>query len=362
MARKKGRSDLITGAFAIAVIAGFIAIVAYLQDISLGTEGARYTVSFDDVGGLGSNAQVIVAGQKVGQVVGINTVPVAAAGGGSKVEVEVAFVIDQNYVDKITIPVDTVAEVQMGSIFGFGGNRIVLKLGSARDRVQPGQKLPRKGQPPLNINELAGDVEKTVRGLKEGVDKLATVLSSEEFTGNIQESLRRLRSALETMDNGLKDLEPAFKKVGPTFDSAQSLVDELRSVLDANKDSITKVLANFEGASYKLDRLMAEDGNGVPKLVASLNAIAGNLDVLVANLNDVVLDNQLNIQISLENVRETTESLRVFARRIESDPSLLIWGGEDDTKDPKTAPARVTPGVDEMEIRNSGRRPRKESD
>jgi ABC-type transporter Mla subunit MlaD len=362
MARKKSRSDLITGAFAIAVVAGFVAIVAYLQDIDLGTEGARYSVTFDDVGGLGSNAQVIVAGRTVGEVVGINTLPVASSTSGQAVEVEVVFVIHEDYVDKITIPVDSVAEVQMGSIFGFGGNRVVLKLGKSRERVQPGQKLPQKGRPPLNINELAGDVEKTVRRLQEGVDKLATVISSEEFSGNIEESLRRLKSALVTMDNGLKELEPAFKKVGPTFDSAQSLVSELRSLLDANKDSITKIMANFEGATYKLDQLMAEDGNGVPRLVNSLNTIAGNLDLLVANLNDVVLDNQLNIQISLENVRETTESLRMFARRIENDPSLLIWGGKSDEKDPKTAPVRVTPNVDEMEIRNSGRRPRKESD
>lgn len=362
MARKKGHSDLITGAFALGAILSFVGMVVYLQGIELGSEGARYTVMFDDVGGLGSNSRVVVAGRNVGEVVGIKTVPVGSTATGSRVQVEVQFIIHEDYSDAVTIPLDTVAEVQMGSIFGFGGTRLVLKLGEVRERVQPGQILPRLGKPPLNMNDLANDVEITVRRLQSGVDKLAAVISDDEFSGNIDESLRRLRSALETMDRGLKELEPAFSKVGPTFDAANALVTDLRGVLDANKEAISTMLANFESASGKLDRLMDDDGDGVPRLVASLNLIAGNLDSLVKNLNDVIVDNNLNIQVSLANVRETTESLRVFARRIENDPSLLIWGGDGDVPDPKTAPVRVTPAVDEFAIRDSGRRPRKESD
>jgi ABC-type transporter Mla subunit MlaD len=362
MARKKSRSDLITGAFAVVVIICFIAVVMYLQDVSLGAKGTRYVVIFEDVGGLGSNAQVIVAGQTVGEVVGIETVPVASTQGGRKVEVQVTFVIDEDYASKITIPVDTVAEVQAGSIFGFGGNRVVLKLGEARERVPDGGRLPRKGKPPLNFNELVSDVEVTIKRLQEGIEKVAAVLSKPEFSTNIEESLMHLRAALQTMDRGLKQLEPAFEKVGPTFTSAQALVEDLRKIIDTNDEAIANIMKNFESASGKLDQMMANDTDGVPKLVASLNTIAGSLDMLVANLNDVILDNQLNIQVSLANVRETTESLRVFARRIERDPSLLIWGGTEDEADPKTAPPRVTPGVDELSIRNSGRRPRKESD
>src|SRR5690606_22583291 len=150
--------------------------------------------------------------------------------------------------------------------------------------------------------------------------------------------LRHLRSALETLDNGLREMEPAFGKIGPTFDSAGMLVDDLRELLRANNEAITNMVNNFERVSGRFDALMADEAEGVPRLVAGLNTIAGNLDLLVANLNDVVLDNHLNVQISLENVRETTESLRVFARRIEHNPSLLVWGGSSEAEDPRTAP------------------------
>lgn len=362
MARKSSRSDLITGAFALLVIASTVAVVAMLQGVSPRVEGVRYTVLFEDVGGLGSSAPIVVAGQRVGKVDSITTLQTTGAEGARSVEVEVGFIISEEYADVVAIPVDSVAHVQMGSLFGFGGNQIVLKLGESREVVQPGQRLPRKGQPPVNLNDVVDDAANTVKKLQSGVDKLAAVLNDEKFIDNIEQAIAYLRSSLETLDAGLKELEPAFAQVGPTLTSADELIKRLRKLLEDNNAAIEQTLKHFESASGKLDKLLDEGGNGVPTLVSNLNTIANNLDALVANLNDVIIDNQLNIQISLENVRETTESLRVFARRIERDPSLLIWGGEDASGDPKTAPKRVTPGVDEMEIRNSGRRPRKESD
>lgn len=362
MARKASRSDLITGAFALLAILSLLAVVFYLQGVERQVSGTRYFVSFDDVGGLGSSAPILVAGQRVGRVVGIDTVPVATADGGQAVEVVVQFLISEEYQETVKIPVDSIAEVQMGSIFGFGGSNVVLKLGSRRDVVAPGQRLPNKGRPPINVNEVMNDLNSTVNSLNVGLQKVAAVLEKDEFSANIDDSLRHLRSALQTLDNGLREMEPAFGKIGPTFDSASMLVDDLRELLRANNDAITNMVNNFERVSGRFDALMADEAEGVPKLVSGLNTIAGNLDLLVGNLNDVVLDNQINVQISLENVRETTESLRMFARRIERDPSLLVWGGSGEVDDPRTAPPRVTPGVDESSIRNSGRRPRRESD
>lgn len=361
MARKGSRSDIITGAFALLVIVSTIAVVAFLQDISPSVEGVPYTVTFEDVGGLGSNAPIIVAGQRVGKVTSIATLPVVSADGGRKVEVEVGFVISEEFGETVSIPVDSVAHVQMGSIFGFGGNQIVLKLGSARETVAAGQRLPMKGQPPVNLNEVMDDAAATVKKLQSGIDKLATVLDDDQFSKNIQDSLTYLKSALETLDQGLKTMQPAFEKIDPTMTSIQTIAEDLEALIKSNKKAITDTLASFQSASANLDKMLADEG-AVPKLVANLNEIASNLDLLVDNLNDVILDNQLNVQISMENVRETTESLRVFARRIERDPSLLIWGSGTEVEDPKTAPKRVTPDVDEMSIRNSGRRPRKESD
>jgi ABC-type transporter Mla subunit MlaD len=360
MARKTSRSDLITGGFALLVILSFVAVVFYLQGVERRIDGERYFVAFDDVGGLSGSAPIIVAGQRVGRVVGIDTRQIASAEGG--VEVVVQFVISTEYKDAVRIPVDTVAEVQMGSIFGFGGNNVVLKLGRSRNLVNPGQRLPERGQPPVNLNDVMKDANRTVNALTEGLDKIADVLRKDEFSENIDESLRLLRSSLQTLDSGLRDLEPAFGKIGPTFDSANALVEDLRMLLSANNEAIANMLRNFESASGRLDALLSDEADGVPRLVGGLNTIVVNLDLLLDSLNSVVLDNHLNVQISLENVRETTESLRIFARRIENNPSLLVWGGKSDLEDPATAPRRVTPGVDETAIRSSGRRPRRESD
>ncbi|MBZ0135115.1 MAG: MlaD family protein [Planctomycetes bacterium] len=359
MSRSKFRSDLITGAFALAVVASFIAVVAYLQTFGPSTEGVQYSIMFEDVGGLSGSAPVIVAGQRVGKVVGIDTVPVISAQGARQVEVEVKIVILEEYKDTVVIPTDSVARVQMGSF--FGGNQLVLNLGESTELVRAGQRFPRKGEPPVEIGDIVESANDTMKELQAGIKNISDMLKKPELSKNIEDSLTFMRSALEKLDKGLTEMEPAFSKVGPTFDSAQALIDELKLLVERNGAAIDNTLASLESASGKLDKLLGENGDGVPVLVKNLTSIADNLDALVSNINDMVLDNQLNIAISLENVRETTDSLRHFARRIESDPSLLIWGGEEENV-PGLDRDRAVPNVDEMEIRNSGRRPRKESD
>lgn len=361
MAGKAARSDLITGAFALATIAAFLAVVGYLQGIGPKIDGARYSVVFDDVGGLSGSAPVIVAGQRVGKVDGIKTLPVVSAEGGRRVEVEVQIVLEEQYADTVVVPVDTVASVQMGSL--FGANQLVLKLGNARDVVRPGQRLPQKGQPPASFNDLFEGAQGTLKKLQVGIDKLATVLEKEDFSRNLDNTMASLASAVDRLDKGLKEMEPAFGKVGPTFDTATALLQEIKALIDANNTSITNLVRNLESASGRMDKLLADEKGSVPELVRGLNNIAGNLDVLVANLNDLVLDNQLNIQVSMQNIRDASSSLRVFARRIERDPSLLIWGDSEGEKQAaKLDVPRAVPNVDELAIRNSGRRPRKESD
>jgi ABC-type transporter Mla subunit MlaD len=359
MAHPKSRSDLISGAFAVLVIAATLAVVMYLQAIGPSVVGTTYLIAFEDVGGLGSNAPVIVAGQRVGKVDSIRTVPVVSADGGRKVEVEVGIIIQEEYADTVVIPVDSEAQVQMGSL--FGGPQLILKLGKSRELVRSGQRLPLKGRPPVEINDIVESAQDTIKELQVGIKKVSDLLANDKFVANIDKSLEYLRSSLERLDKGLAEMEPSFGKVGPTFDSAQGLIDELRALVSQNSEAINATLASLQSASGKLDTLLGDEQNGVPVLVSNLNGIANNLDSLVASLNDLVLDNQLNIQVSLANVADASASLRHFARRIEADPSLLIWGGEEEAV-PGLDQAKPVPNVDEMEIRNSGRRPRKESD
>jgi phospholipid/cholesterol/gamma-HCH transport system substrate-binding protein len=358
MARKNSRSDLITGGFALLVVVAFIGIVVYLQGLGPSVQGTRYMILFDDVGGMTSNTPVYVAGQRVGKVDSIRTIP-RTEPDRARVEVEVGIIIDEQFANNVPMPVDTLARVQSGGF--FGGPQIVLLLGSSPDLVAPGGRLPRMGEPPVTIDSLMLGLKGTVDSINEGLQNVAGILNDDTFYANIERSVASLSSTLTSLDSNLKELEPAFKSVGPAMENANELLAEVRKLVDENSRAITGMVSNLERASGRLDSLLADDGDGVPQLVAGLNHIAGNLDVLVDSLNDLVLDNQLNIAISLENVRETTESLRVFARRIESDPSLLVWGGKEEPA--AAAPSRdLVPHVDELAIRNSGRRPRRESD
>lgn len=360
MSRKTSRSDLITGVFAVLVIASFVAVVAFVQDIERRSVGDKYSVRFDDVGGLSGAAPVIVAGRRVGRVDSINTVAVTSDT-GRKVEVEVVIVIEEEFAKEVKVPNDSIVAVQMGGL--FGGNQVVLKLGRSTDYVRPGDRIPTAGVAPTSFNDLMEGAGQTMKKLQEGVDKLAEVLNKDDFSRNIERTIEVLASAVERLDKGLAELQPAFGKIGPTFDSANELLAEVRAMVAQNTEGIRELVKNLQSATGRLDGMLGEGEDGVPALLQSLNTIAASMDVLLESLTDVVLDNQVNIQISMQNVRDATASLRVFARRIERDPSLLVWGDSEDEKTRAALDAqRATPNVDELSIRNSGRRPRKESD
>lgn len=358
MASKATKSELITGLFAALVIGSFIAVVLFLQAWAPQPEGDRYRIRFTNAGGLRMNAPVLVAGQRVGNVEDIDAQPVVDAEGQRGVVIIVTVLVHEEYSDIVNIPADTVASVQSGGL--FSGNQLVFNLGSSSEVVAPGDSLPMEGRPPVEFGDLMNAAGETIEKLDSGLQKFTALLDKQENYDNIEAALASLRSALHTLDEGLETMGPAFSKVGPALESSQELLSEIRSLVEANTESINNTMVNLESASGRLNSLLEEEG-GVTVLVANLNSIANNLEDVLGNVNELVLDNQLNVGISIQNIRETTQSLRYFARRIEADPSLLVWGGSEEQV-PGLDRERAVPNVDEMTIRNSGRRPRKESD
>src|SRR5690606_30067418 len=167
-----------------------------------------------------------------------------------RVEVEVGIVIRDEYAETIVIPVDTVAKVQMGGL--FGGNQMVLDLGRSKDVVRVGQRLPEKGQPPVEINDIVEGAATTIKELSVGIEKITMLIKDDRFTANLDQSLESMRSALQRLDKGLEEMEPAFGKVGPTFDSAQQLIEELRALVEQNSTAINETLTSLKSASGKL--------------------------------------------------------------------------------------------------------------
>lgn len=358
MSKSSSKSNYITGVFTVIVMLSVFGLVMYLQGFKSDIEGERYAVRFADSGGISANAAVLVAGQKVGKVEHVVIWPVNDAG-SQNIKVLVKFIIDEEYASKINIPIDTVATVAQQGL--FGSSSLSLNLGSSSDFVKPGATLPNAGKPPTEIGQILEAAEMTVKRLNEGFEGIIEVLENKDTKDNLQDSLKHLSSALKTLDEGLTQMKPAFSSAGGAIESTKALAEEIQALIADNRESMDRIVSNLESTTSKFDAMMGEGENGVPHLVAGLNAIANNLDELVANLNDVVLDNKLSINISMENIRETTDSLRVFAKRIENDPSLLVWG-DDQSQQPGLDQPRPTPNVDELEIRNSGRRPRKSAD
>ena len=163
MAYKASRSDLFTGGFALLVFCGAFFVVLFLQTWTPKSDGARYRIRFQNAGGLSVNAPVFVAGQKVGKVENIDARPVGGARGQRRIEIEVSIILSEEYSEIVKIPRDTQATVQTALL--FGGSKLVLLLGESTEMVEPGQRLPLEGKPPVSITEVVASAAETMRAL-----------------------------------------------------------------------------------------------------------------------------------------------------------------------------------------------------
>ena len=355
MSRKSARSDIITGVFALGVVLSVFFVVLFLQTWRPGAEGANYLIQFSDSGGITTSSPVVVAGQRVGRVTSVLATPI---GGTRDIEVRVSFMIDPEYSETIRIPIDSTANIRMAGL--IGGKEMVLILGSASTYLRPGDNRALVGNPPTNLGDTLVSLQETLHLVQSGVQKLGALISDDKFVKSLGNSAALLESSLRRLDEGLEEIGPALEKVAPTIDGANDLILELRALLKENNENLSSTIKHLENAAKGADSILSKEG-AVPKLVDELNLVSGNLNKLVTNLNALVVDNQIDVAVAINNIREASASIRVFARRIEADPSLLVWGGgEEDVPGTKIGPP--VSDIDEWALRRSGRLPRRESD
>lgn len=284
-------SEIKSGVFITAalglLVAGILVVGGFWDRLTHDYE--YYGAYFHDIQLLKDRAVVTLAGRRVGEVCAIRP------GEGRENETEALVVV----------------KVQKGIRIDPDGSLVLSQDGILGDkyiaiRHGPGDKASLRGGPDPDHPTLLGQGE-SPPGLQELMDKAALAL----------EELRPTLKALQTFTgdarsgNNVTTLLADARKLLQDVDGA---VVGVRDLVGDNRDAFRHAVANLAGLTDKL--------NG------KIDEIVDNLNALLKNPSHILSENDRNIFETVHNLKETTYHLKQFAKKVEADPSTLVFGSK----------------------------------
>lgn len=269
------------------LIAGILVVGGWWDRLT--HEYEYYAAYFHDIQLLKDRAVVTLAGRRVGEVCAIR------AGEGRTNETEALVVVK---VQK-GVRVDPDAALVLSQDGILGDKYIAIRHGRGEQpsvRGGPDSEHPTllaEGQSPPGLQELMDKAAATLDELR------PTLKSLQAFTGDAQ-SGNNVTSLLADARKLLQDLDLA--------------VGGIHGLVGDNRDTVRQAVSNMAGLTDKLNRKIDE--------------IVDNLNQLLKNPSHILSENDRNIFETIHNLKETTYHLTQFAKKVEADPSTLVFGSK----------------------------------
>ena len=315
---------VIVGTFVLAVIAGLVVTVALLTGRTGATDD-YYTV-YENVTGVEFGTRVLYEGYPIGQVEDVK--PYTDDLG------RLRFRINLSVVRGWHIPTDSIANIAAAGL--LAKVTISIDAGKSADNLKPGDRIPSAETSNVidAMSSLAVDLRKLtasdVKPLLANLNKVAA-------------------SAAEILDKQGMDLVADLRRtLSDISDRAPGVfdnVDEITKKLNSSADRIGELLNrdNIAEAEAILSDLSQASGN-LAQLTEDMAETRKTADALINRLNNVVIDNQLDVDRSIVDIRQSVESVArhidainqnlegaarnmfEFSRQIRQNPGLLLGG------------------------------------
>lgn len=284
------------------VLIGLLLMAALLIQFSKGASLFRssYTILLrsGDVAGLKANADVLMAGVRIGSV---GNVELAADGK--------TVIIPLHILSRYQIKKDARFVISQS---GFLGDQYVgiIPTENKGDVFRNGEQA--QSEPPFNLQEAA----RTAAGFVERINEMAkqmseTMVDLRKFVLN-RETLTNVAISVENMRNASDRAVALLDNINRVVSSNQpplmvsssnllvfsrqlnTFADQLNRLVNTNTDSINATVKNLESSSETLKTVMADvqAGKGTvgtllrnDQLAANMEQIASNLNITSSNLN-----------------------------------------------------------------------------
>ena len=320
----------------------FAGLILWLQGIYFGRRDYQFTVSFKNAGGMQIGTPVRYRGVTVGRVVSIDP----------KVNgVDVLVGITQ---PDLVIPRDVRVEAQQSGLIGENSIDIIPNR-----EVTPDVKSIEPFDPNCNQKQLIvcqnarleGQTGASIDQLINAAVRFTNIYTDPQFFNNINSALNNTSKAAEgvvtltrdlsgltqsvrenlgTISNASNSISRTIDKFGVTADKLSGTADKLNLTADRIGLTADKVSTQFGVTANRIGRTadqitattnqlgssFSQTSGRVNRSLDEFRSTTGQVNGLVSNLNSLITNNQGALVASLNNLKETSDELRVSVRKL----------------------------------------------
>jgi phospholipid/cholesterol/gamma-HCH transport system substrate-binding protein len=275
---------------------------------------ATYITYFRFAGGLEPGSFVRFGGLKVGSVRGAEIDP------GDSTRIRVQLQVNAE------TPIRTNSRARISTLGFLGENYVEISAGT-RDAalLAPGREIPALEIVQLadvfnNVNNVTVNANRLVNDLDDKFMVLAA--NANELVKNLNavtnpENRQHIDATLRNLDAILSDSRP---KLSQTLDHLQMASGKLSPAIDSANAAIVRantLVGNMNG-------LVQENRQEIHQVLLRLGDSLVDLRQLLAEIDDLVVNNRANVDETLENIRVSSQNLKQFTGTIKQRPFSLL--------------------------------------
>ena len=282
--------------------------------------GVPHYAYFKSAGGLLPGAAVRYGGMKAGKVEAVRVDP------KDSTRIEIDFSVQRD------IPVKTDSIAKISSLGALSDNYVEIGTGTKGGQLAaPGSEL--KSVETVGIGDL-GDM---IGGLTPVVNQVMQTLN--QRLTELQVTLARVNDLLndknrENIGNSLGNLNAILAENRPKISGSLANVQVASAKLVPLLDDLKSTMNQANETLSHVDALVVENRQDIRTIVVELKETMLNAQALIEQLKNTTDNNTDNIDQILENIRITSENMKILTDSLKTNPAVLIRGNNGKDRKP----------------------------
>ncbi len=363
------RPDVKVGGMVLMTIV--LLIVAALSVGNVGSwfeEKQHYTVLFRNANLLTEGVRVSFAGYPVGQVTDVTVRPAR-----DRRRVHAGYPVAVQIVVRSAVPVRTDSRIEMKTD-GVIGDRYIDIVPGVKDPVPPESILLGSLG---GVDGLLASFGGAGGGMQELVESLQTLLTDTSRAESIPSTLLSVQRSLDALPAVVMPVTESIELLSQTVQqevttigaATRTLLADINGTLSENRAGLQRLLSELNTtmddtqlAMAAVHTLLQSDQGDVPMFLRDMRGliagiqqnrkvVAARLEKLLVDVDEVVVQGDRNLYMTIENLRDMSAHLEAAAELVRANPAILIWGKDD--KEPSQAMPAV--GAKGQPLRDRGR-------
>lgn len=179
------------------------------------------------------------------------------------------------------------------------------------------------------IDTSGPEVQDTIKGVRKMTADVQTSLA--EWTKKVDATLANIQSASGRLDPMLTKADQGIDNANAAIADARATAHDIKELVETNKDHITQLVKNVEGATAKFDQ---ETIASVNKALQDGQVALETLSTAVQKVSGIISGEAPNLRRVMANLRVMSDQLKLTAIDVRSQPwRLLVQPNTKDTQE-----------------------------